>query len=189
MSRSERDARAVVVVDTREQLPYELNPELVHVVRRALIAGDYALDGLENRLVIERKSLDDYVFSVVRARERFLRELELLATCSMPYVVVEGSLDAVVDHRYRAGVHPNAVLGATWAIIVDYGVPVFFADDRQLACRFVEGLLLRAHHKGLVAAKAAHGAVQARATASATVPSAGMHRRATGTSTTEPREA
>jgi len=30
---------------------------------------------------------------------------------------------------------------------VDHGVPVFFCGDRQLACRFVEGLLSRYHRK------------------------------------------
>lgn len=147
LSRSERDDRAVVVVDSREQLPYEFDTSRVKVVRRALAAGDYALDVPEPDIVIERKSLDDYVASVILSRERFLRELELLTTYPRAYVVVEGSLDDVVEHRYRAGVHPNAVLGATWAIIVDYGIPVFFCDDRQLACRFVEGLLVRSHRR------------------------------------------
>jgi ERCC4-type nuclease len=161
-------------------------------VRRALIAGDYALDGRENQLVIERKSLDDYVSSVIRTRERFLRELEVLATCSMPYIVVEASLDDVNEHRYRAGIHPNAVLGATWAIIVDYGVPVFFAGDRQLACRFGEGLLLRAHQKAIAAAKAARDTAEATTTsATATVPtrSTAASRSVKGASLAEPREA
>ena len=188
MSRSEHDERPVIVVDTREQHPYELNPELVRVVSRALLAGDYALDGLENQIVIERKSLDDYVYSVVRARARFLRELELLATCSMPYIVVEGSMEDVSEHRYRAGVHPNAVLGATWAIIVDYGIPVFFCSDRQLACRLVEGLLLRAHHKGLAYAKAP-GPAQASTTVAATPPTMGTSRAAKEATRAEPRGA
>jgi RNA polymerase sigma-70 factor (ECF subfamily) len=40
-----------------------------------------------------------------------------------------------------------AVLGATLSIVVDHGVPVFFCGDRQLACRFVEGLLCRYHRR------------------------------------------
>ena len=60
---------------------------------------------------------------------------------------VEATLDDVLAHRYRSGAHPSAVLGATLSIIVDHGVPVFFCGDRQLACRFVEGLLCRYHRK------------------------------------------
>ena len=29
-------------------------------------------------------------------------------------------------------------------IAVDFGIPVFFCSNRQIACRFVEGYLLRA---------------------------------------------
>jgi ERCC4-type nuclease len=157
VSRSDRADRAVVVVDTREQQPYEFAPARVEVVRRALVAGDYALDGFETGVVVERKSLDDYVASVILARERFLRELQVLASYTRPCVVVEASLDDVVEHRYRAGVHPNAVLGATTAIIVDHGVPVFFCTNRQLACQFVEGLLVRSHRKAKEPAGAAGG--------------------------------
>lgn len=136
----------VVVVDTREQVPYTFDSERIQIVRRALLAGDYALDGHERAAVVERKSIEDYVGTVVRARARFARELKLLAAYERACVVVEASLDDIVAHRYRADVHPNAVLGATWSIIVDHRVPVYFCSDRQLARRFVEGFLLRYHH-------------------------------------------
>lgn len=145
-SRSD-EGRIVVVVDTREQEPYAFDPERIVIVRRALPAGDYSLDGYEASVAAERKSLDDYVASVIIERERFLRELRTLAEYDLACIVVEAELDDVVAHRYRAGVHPNAVLGATLAIIVDHSVPVFFCGDRQLACRFVEGLLCRYHKK------------------------------------------
>lgn len=136
-----------VVVDTREQQPYEFNPELVSTVRRALPAGDYSLEGYEATVAAERKSLEDYVASVVGARERFARELRALAEYDLACVVVEATLEDIHAHRYRSGAHPSAVIGATHSIIVDHGVPVFFCGDRQLACRFVEGLLCRYHRK------------------------------------------
>jgi len=142
-----RSEPVVVVVDTREQLPYSFDPHRVAIVRRALPAGDYSLEGHETAVAAERKSLDDYVASVIRARDRFTRELQVLATYRRACVVVEATLEDVIEHRYRAGVHPNAVLGATWSIIVDHGVPVYFCGDRALACRFVEGLLCRYHRQ------------------------------------------
>ena len=137
----------VIVVDTREQEPYAFDPARVATVRRALPAGDYSLDGYEASVAAERKSLEDYVASVVSARTRFARELRALAEYDLACVVVEATLDDVLAHRYRSGAHPSAVLGATLSIIVDHGVPVFFCGDRQLACRFVEGLLCRYHRK------------------------------------------
>lgn len=137
----------VIVVDTREQEPYAFDPARVVTVRRALPAGDYSLDGYEASVAAERKSLEDYVASVVSARTRFARELRALSEYDLACVVVEATLDDVLAHRYRSGAHPSAVLGATLSIIVDHGVPVFFCGDRQLACRFVEGLLCRYHRK------------------------------------------
>ena len=139
--------KPLVVVDTREQQPYAFDPEHVATVRRALPAGDYSLEGYEASVAIERKSLEDYVASVVRARARFARELRALAEYDFACIVVEGALDDVLAQRYRSGAHPNAVLGATLSIIVDHRVPGFFCGDRQLACRFVEGLLCRYHRR------------------------------------------
>ena len=136
-----------VVIDTREKEPYAFDPAVVTAERRALPAGDYSLPGYETCVAVERKSLEDYVASVITARARFGRELRALAEFDLGCIVVEGSLEDVLAHRYRSGAHPIAVLGATLSIIVDHGVPVFFCGDRQLACRFVEGLLCRYHRK------------------------------------------
>ena len=142
-----RSERVVVVVDTREQEPYAFDPERVTIVRRALPAGDYSLDGHETAIAAERKSIDDYVASVVRGRDRFARELRILSGYDVACVVVEATLEDILAHRYRSGAHPSAVLGATLSIIVDRSVPVFFCGDRQIARRFVEGLLCRYHRK------------------------------------------
>lgn len=142
-----RSERVVVVVDTREQEPYAFDPDRVTIVRRALPAGDYSLDGHETAIAAERKSIDDYVASVVRGRDRFARELRILSGYDVACVVVEATLEDILAHRYRSDAHPNAVLGATLSIIVDRSVPVFFCGDRQIARRFVEGLLCRYHRK------------------------------------------
>jgi DNA excision repair protein ERCC-4 len=144
---SPSEKKVAVVIDTREQEPYAFDLDSVTAVRRALPVGDYSIEGYEASVAVERKSLEDFVASVVRARERFGKELRGLAEYDLGCVVVEGSLEDILARRYRSGAHPQAVLGATLSIIVDYGVPVFFCGNRQLACRFVEGLLCRYHRK------------------------------------------
>jgi len=136
-----------VVIDTREQEPYGFDRSRVTPVRRSLPAGDYSLVGHETAIAIERKSLEDFVATSTRGRERFARELRTLAAYDFACVVVEASFDDVVAHRYRSDAHPNAVFGAILSIVVDHGIPVFFCGDRQIACRFVEGLLLRYDRK------------------------------------------
>jgi ERCC4-type nuclease len=132
------------VIDTREQEPLGFNPQLVRPVRRALPAGDYSVEGLEQTVAVERKTLDDFVGTVIRARERFYRELRRLSDYARACVVVEASLEDLLAGRYRGGAHPQALLGTALAIAVDFDIPVFFCSNRQITCRFVEGYLLRA---------------------------------------------
>jgi ERCC4-type nuclease len=62
-------------------------------------------------------------------------------------VVVEAEMEDVLSHRYASGADPRAVFGAMLSIVVDHRVPVFFCGDRQIACRFVEGLLTLYHRR------------------------------------------
>jgi len=137
-----------VVVDTREQESYAFDPQCVTVIRRALPAGDYSIEGFEDSVAVERKSLADFVSTVIRGRDRFQKELKRLQSYEAACVVVEASLRDVLEGNYRSGAHPNSILGAILSIIVDFGIPVYFCSDRQVACRFVEGYLRRFHRKG-----------------------------------------
>ena len=143
MSRS--DPPPTVLVDTREQEPYSFDARVVAVERRALPAGDYSVAGMETSVAVERKSLDDFVSTVIHGRERFRNELRKLAGYSAACVVVEAGLLDVLLHRYRGDAHPNAVLGNALSIILDFRIPVFFCSNRQAACQFVQAHLLAAH--------------------------------------------
>jgi ERCC4-type nuclease len=144
LSRSSR-APATIVIDTREQEPYSFDPQLAEAVRRALPAGDYSVEGLEGRVAVERKSLDDFVSTVIHARRRFREELRKLAGYRAACVVVEAGVADVLLQRYRSEAHPNAVVGSALSLILDFGVPVFFCGNRQAACQFVQAYLLAAH--------------------------------------------
>jgi DNA excision repair protein ERCC-4 len=144
LSRSSQQP-VTVLVDTREQEPYTFDTRLVAAERRALPAGDYSVAGLDDLVAVERKSLDDFVSTVIHNRRRFREELKKLASYRAACVAVEGSLLDVLLGRYRGGAHPNAVVGSALSIILDYRVPVFFCSSRQGACQFVQAYLLGAH--------------------------------------------
>ncbi len=143
MSRSNAGP-VTIVIDTREQEGYSFDSRLA-TVRRALPAGDYSVAGLENIVAVERKSLDDFVSTVIHSRARFRKELRKLAEYRAACVVVEAGLLEVLLHRYRGDAHPNAVVGSALSIILDFSVPVFFCSSRQAACQFVQAYLLAAH--------------------------------------------
>ena len=144
MSRSSAGP-ATIVIDTREQEGYSFDPRQVATVRHALPAGDYSVAGLENTVAVERKSLNDFVSTVIHSRARFREELRKLAGYRAACVVVEAGLLDVLLQRYRGDAHPNAVLGSALSIILDYRIPVFFCSNRQAACQFVQAYLLAAH--------------------------------------------
>jgi len=146
LCRSDR-ARATIVIDTREGEPYSFDPRLAGAVRRALAAGDYSLAGLEDQVAVERKTLDDFVSTVIHRRRRFRQELRKLSRYRAACVVVEAELLDVLGKRYRSEARPEAVVGATLSILLDYGVPVAFCGNRQAACHFTLAFLLAAHKR------------------------------------------
>lgn len=139
--------RTRIIVDPREQESYSFDPALVETVRATLTAGDYSLAGYETRTAVERKSFPDLLATVTRARKRFAAELRKLREMEFACVVVEGTLADVFGGRYRSGAHPASVFGAIVSVIVDFGVPVYFCCDRQIACRFTQDYLLRVHRR------------------------------------------
>ena len=143
MSRSSQGL-ATIIIDTREQEPYSFDSRQAAAVRRALPAGDYSVEGLEERVAVERKTLDDFVSTVIHSRARFRKELRKLAGYPAACVVVEAGVLDVLVHRYRGDAHPNAVLGNALSVILDYRVPVFFCGNRPAACQFVQAYLLAA---------------------------------------------
>jgi len=139
--------KPTIIVDTREQQGYSFEPHRADSVRAALPAGDYSLAGLEREVAVERKSLDDLVSTVIHERPRFHRELLRMAEYRQACVVVEGSLADVLAHRYTGGAHPNSVIGSVISTIVDFGIPVYFCSNRQIARTFTQEMLLRFHEK------------------------------------------
>lgn len=89
--------------------------------------------------------LPTYISTVVHAQERFGRELALLKTYPRAWIVVEGSLDDVVQGRYDSRVTPQALLAMTASLMTRYGIPVLFAGDRPSARALVEELLVQWH--------------------------------------------
>ncbi len=136
--------RATIVIDSREQEPYSFDPRLTNAERRALQAGDYSVGGLEDQVAVERKTLDDFVSTLIHRRRRFRQELGKLSRYRAACVVVEAELLDVLGKRYRGEARPAAIVGSTLSILLDYRVPVVFCGNRQAARHFTRGFLLAA---------------------------------------------
>lgn len=136
-----------VVCDTREQAPWTFDGQRgITLSRAALPTGDYSLVGLESRVTIERKSIDDFTGTVLRDRARFYRELERMRSFDVRCVIVETSVREIMAGNYVSQVAPSVVLGFVAEITVAQSVPVYLAGTRAEA-QILAGQLLRAADK------------------------------------------
>lgn len=107
----------VFLIDTREQRPWDFrifNSEKIKInqKRATLKSGDYTLEGYEDQIVIERKSLDDLVGCVTTSRERFEAELERLDSFKSCAVLVEAPWSDVKSGLWSAMTRPSSVTGS-----------------------------------------------------------------------------
>jgi len=139
-------SKPIIVIDSREQREYTFQETRVGgVVKTALPAGDYSLQGYETQIAVERKSLPDYISTVIHAHGRFSRELALLKTYPRAWIVVEGALDDILQGRYDSRASPQSLLAITASLMTQYHIPVLFAGDRPSARALVEELLVQWH--------------------------------------------
>jgi DNA excision repair protein ERCC-4 len=126
-----------IICDTREQAPLQI-PDMI---RAALPAGDYTIEGYEDRVVLERKSLPDLLGVIGGGRERFERELERLVKYERGAVLIEASMTDVLRGTAYSRVSPRAVMGSLLTWWVRYGVPPIFCDNRRNAAATVRKIL------------------------------------------------
>lgn len=119
-----------IVVDTRERYAWKFERQQATLVKRALTAGDYAveLDG-EVVGVVERKKLAELAANVVDGS--LLITLAELATARRAAIVVEDRWADVFRLEY---VSPSMVAEMLAAAQVRYAnVPIVFCESRPLA--------------------------------------------------------
>lgn len=128
------DDELEILIDTRERYPYKFAGKQAAATRRALSAGDYAVE-LDGELVaaVERKSLPDLANTLIDGGLNFL--LAELAALPRAAVVVEDRYSGVFKlERVPAGFVAELLA----AVQVRYpNVPVLFCESRPLAEEWV----------------------------------------------------
>ena len=80
-----------IIVDTRKQLPLTFTGH--ETLSRKLDEGDYNIEELEDKIVIERKSLQDFYQSITINHLRFKNEILRAKEKNKPfYIFIEGTL-------------------------------------------------------------------------------------------------
>lgn len=133
-----------------EQRPYSFKPFLrwfAGIEKRRLPVGDYSIAGLENRISIERKSLEDLFncCSPYGSREAFVQACERLSKLEFAALVIEGSITKILRATEFSSMHPNAVFGTIQALAVRWGIQPWFVPTRALAEEITACLLHKAY--------------------------------------------
>ena len=123
-----------VVVDTREQAPYDFAGASCYAgtttVAGTLSVGDYSIAGLEHLCAVERKGWQDWIACLGRERDRFVRELERARALECFAVVVEGRFEDMAHHDYRGMLNAHSACQSLCAFMARMGTPVLFAGSR-----------------------------------------------------------
>jgi len=117
------DGGVRIVADHREKGSDVLKAILARdakLVLEQLPVGDYLLS---DRVVVEYKTVPDFVDSIVDGR--LLAQLRGLRQYARPLIVIQGDQDLYSIRR----IHPNAILGMLAAITVSYNIPLLFTKD------------------------------------------------------------
>lgn len=115
-----------VFADFREKdsnVPSLLSKLNVNVTYKNLTVGDYILP---NNLAVERKSVDDFLSSMLSGR-LFEQAYRLAEAYPIPIFVIEGGLQNILETFSK----PKAVWGALASLSIRYSIHLFFTSNIQ----------------------------------------------------------
>jgi ERCC4-type nuclease len=130
LSDKRRKEPAKIIVDYRErssQVVGELSRLGAVLEFKSLKIGDYVIS--EN-VAIERKTFDDFAGSIID-RRLFEQTRALREAYGRPILLLEGRGPTI------RGVTEEALRGALVSLILDFGVPILWADDSEEAAKLL----------------------------------------------------
>ncbi len=140
--------RPVLLVDTREQQPFDFFPFedwFAGIETRALQLGDYSVAGMEDICVVERKSLSDLVHSFTAERNVFVNRLQLMARYPHRLLVICAALSQVKSPYAHSGIDPNRITQSLIAVLAGLRVPFLCTESEELGAEIVASYLYQVH--------------------------------------------
>lgn len=130
----------VITTDTREQLTLDFTKfRGVSSVRGTLKTGDYSIQGYDDTICFERKSVQDLVGTLIGGHERFLREMERMRSFKAKYILIEHTPDILYNYCAKHGWQRkfNTIIQSLLAYACHYQVRVRFCKDREDMAEYI----------------------------------------------------
>ena len=132
--------KLTIIEDTREQTPLDFSGfRGVESVRSGLKTGDYSVQGYEDKICFERKSIPDLVGTLIGGHERFLREMDRMKDYEEKYILVEHSASRAYLYCERHGWEYkfDTIIQSLLAYAYHYRVRVKFCKDRDDMAEYI----------------------------------------------------
>lgn len=155
-----------IIQDTREQQglffgPYE---QCDGMITQKLDTGDYTIEGLEDKICIERKaSVEEIAINLGQKKHPFMAEIQRMSTFDHKFLVMEFSIDDIL--RFPEGTRIPEEKRKTLKITGKYllkcinefqiydDIQVVFCGNKHNAFLYLSGLFKRLHEKYTVGKK------------------------------------
>jgi Fanconi anemia group M protein len=120
-----------IIIDNRERnslVPSELIKMEIPIEFQQLKVGDYII----NNTVIERKTISDFVSSMIN--KRLFKQLEEMSQYPQQLLLIEGSQEELE----RTGINPNAIRGFLLTITLKFKVSIIFTKDQEETATYLK---------------------------------------------------
>jgi Fanconi anemia group M protein len=134
----ERELEKITIVADSRELGALVTRELAKlgalIKSQTLDVGDFVLS---DRVAVERKDVEDFASSIIDGR-LFQQAARLKESYAKPVIIVEG-----VTLAGSGRVRPEAMMGAYASILVDYGIPIVWAQKPSEAAQLMFAIARR----------------------------------------------
>jgi len=123
-----------VLIDYREKnslVPYSLIELGLNIEFKELKVGDYII----NDLIIERKTVQDFISSMIN--KRILKQLEDLNQYENKLLIIEGIDEKELYNDENERINANSIRGFLLSITLKYKVPILFSKDSEDTSKFI----------------------------------------------------
>ncbi len=135
-----------IIRDTREKVGWKFraSSNCSGMTEKKLDTGDYSVEGYEDIIMLERKSIVDLWNSLIQGRERFMREMDRAKEFPLRYLVIEGTLKDINNGIRYSKVKADFILASLFSLEVKHGIHVVFTSKRKdIAQAYVRKLLAK----------------------------------------------
>ncbi|OGJ12768.1 hypothetical protein A3K82_02400 [Candidatus Pacearchaeota archaeon RBG_19FT_COMBO_34_9] len=129
--------RPKIIIDYREKnslVASELIYLNLEIEFRELKVADY----LVNNIAIERKTVSDFISSMISGRLK--RQMEELHQYENKFLIIEGIDEQEIYSDDKEGINANAIRGFLLSIVLKHKIPIIFSKNYEDTAKFIDVL-------------------------------------------------